>query len=222
MMNSNEYSTELALALNGYRALMVPALDQEHYQEWQSLWAHRIPRASKIRLIDSQTADWVKWRNSIIASLISIDEPVVLIAEGFGALAAVSVAAEYPGKVIAVFLVDPADPDQFDLRKKLPKKALSMPTKWVIRKPNNEVGLTKNAALAKLLGADFLSLEEANTSYCSPTDHWPEGIQALKFAVNKVERKAEEITQARTKKILAYLRTMKQVHASKTLDFQPS
>jgi predicted alpha/beta hydrolase family esterase len=164
----------------------------------------------------------VKWRNSIIASLISIDEPVVLIAEGFGALAAASVAAEYPGKIIAVFLVDPADPDQFDLRKKLPKKALSTPTKLVIRKPNSEEGIKKNVALAKHLGADFLSLEEASTSYCSPIDYWPEGIQALKFAVNKVERKAEEITQARTKKILAYLRAMKHAHATRHLVYQPS
>jgi predicted alpha/beta hydrolase family esterase len=222
MTNTTHYSTELACALHGYRALIVPALDQEHYQDWQSLWAQNIPRTSKIRLMDSQTADWVKWRNSIIASLISIDEPVVLIAEGFGALAAASVAAEYPGKIIAMFLVDPADPDQFDLRKKLPKKALPMATKVVIRKENSEEGLTKNIALAKQLGADFLSLEEASTNYCSPTDYWPEGIQALKRVVNNVERKAEAITQARTKKILAYLRAMKQVHATKQLGYQPS
>ena len=74
----------------------------------------------------------------------------------------------------------------------------------------------------KYLGADFLSLEEACTSYCSPIDYWPEGIQALKFAVNKVERKAEEITQARTKKILAYLRAMKQAHATRHLGYQPT
>lgn len=222
MTNTSHYSTELACALHGYRALMVPALDQEHYQDWQNLWAHSIPRASTIRLIASQTADWVKWRNSIIASLISIDEPVVLIAEGFGALAAASVAAEYPGKIIAVFLVDPADPDQFDLRKKLPKKALPMTTKVVLRKENSAERLLKNTALAKQLGADFLSLEEASTNYCSPTDYWPEGIQALKLAVNKVERKAEEITQARTKKVLAYLRALKHKHHAKQLGYQPS
>lgn len=221
MKNTTHYSTELACALHGYRALMVPALNQEHYQDWQNLWAQSIPRTSKIRLIDLQSADWVKWRNSIIASLISIDEPVVLIAEGFGALAAASVAAEYPGKIIAMFLVDPADPDQFDLRKKLPKKALPMTTKVVIRKENSEEGLTKNTALAKQLGADFLSLEEASTSYCSPTDYWPEGIQALKLAVHKVERKAEEITQARTKKVLAYLRALKHAHTAKQVGYQP-
>jgi predicted alpha/beta hydrolase family esterase len=222
MTHTIHYSTELACALNGYRALIVPALDHEHSHNWQNLWAQTIPRASRIRLLNSQNAHWVTWRNSIIASLISIDEPVVLIAEGFGALAAASVAAEYPGKIIAMLLVDPADPDQFDLRKKLPKKALSMSTKLVIRKENSDEGLTKNVALAKQLGADFLSLEEANTNYCSPTDYWPEGIQALKLAVNKVERKAEEITQARTKKILAYLRAIKQAHTAKQLGYYPS
>lgn len=95
-----------------------------------------------------------------------------------------------------------------------------MSTKLVIRKPNSAEGITKNIALAKQLGADFLSLEEASTSYCSPIDHWPEGIQALKLAVNKVERKAAEITHARTKKILAYLRAIKQTQTTKQLSYQ--
>jgi|GEM_PF-701266 len=222
MTDITHYSTELACALHGYRALMVPDSGIQYSQHWQNLWTQNIPRASKIRLVDSASTDWVKWRNSIIASLISIDEPVVLIAEGFGALAAASVAAEYPGKIIALFLVDPADPDQFDLRKKLPKKALNMSTKVVTHKPNTEAAVTKNAALANHLGADFLSLMETNTNLCSSSDYWPKGIQALRFTVNKVERKAEEITQARTKKILAYLRAMQHVHAIKQLGYQPS
>lgn len=218
MTNTIHYSTELACALNGYRALIVPDSGTQDSQHWQSLWMQHIPRASKIRLVDWTCTDWVKWRNSIIASLISIDEPVVLIAEGFGALAAASVAAEYPGKIIALFLVDPADPDQFELRKKLPKKALSMSTKVVICKQSTEVSLMKNAVLANHWGADFLSLADQR----SPVNYWPEGIQALKVAVNKVERKAEEITQARTKKILAYLRAVQHAHAIKQLGYQPS
>src|SRR4051812_12470061 len=103
MTNNREYSTELACALNGYRALIIPDVHNCDEQHWQSLWEQAIPRARRILLHDWHTADWIKWRNSIIASLISIDEPVVLIAKGFGALAAASVAAEYPGKIIAAF-----------------------------------------------------------------------------------------------------------------------
>jgi predicted alpha/beta hydrolase family esterase len=221
MTNTSHYSTELACALNGYRALMVPDSGIQHSHHWQSLWMQHIPRASKIRLMDESSTDWVKWRNSIIASLISIDEPVVLIAEGFGALAAASVAAEYPGKVIAVFLVDPANPDQFDLRKKLPKKALPMVTKVVTRKECDVESSIKIAALAAHLGADFSQLHSEDTRD-SAADYWAEGIQALKRVVNKIERKAEEITQARTKKVLAYLRAMKHVNAIKQLGYQPS
>ncbi len=205
MMINNEYSTELACALNGYRALIIPDLGNNASQHWQSLWEQNIPRARRILMHDWHTADWVKWRNSIIASLISIDEPVVLIAEGFGALAAASVAAEYPGKIIAAFLVDPANPDQFDLRKKIPKQPLPVTTKIVIRNQTD----TKAALLAALWSTDLShSISIEAPPHQSTTDYWPEGIRTLNRLISKTQRKADDITQARTKKILAYLRTL--------------
>jgi predicted alpha/beta hydrolase family esterase len=216
MTTINEYSTELACALNGYRALIVPDIGDSDAQHWQSLWEQSIPRTRRIRLHDWQTADWVKWRNSIIASLISIDEPVVLIAEGFGALAAASVAAEYPGKIIAAFLVDPSDPDDFDVRKKIPKQPLPIPTKIVIRNQTD----TKAALLAALWSTDLshsIAIEPATTELVinnSAINFWPEGIRALNRLISKTQRKADEITQARTRKIMAYLRTLKKPKAS--------
>lgn len=226
-MINNEYSTELACALNGYRALIVPDLHNSNSAHWQSVWEQNIPRSRRILMHDWDTADWVKWRNSIIASLISIDEPVVLIAEGFGALAAASVAAEYPGKVIAAFLVDPANPDDFDLRKKIPKQALPIPTKIVIRNQTD----TKAALLAAQWRTDLshsISIEAPAHQSLNPsfnqsvTDYWPEGIRTLNRLIGKTQRKADEMTQARTKKILAYLRALKQTHSMKQLGCQPS
>jgi len=216
MTTFNEYSTELACALNGYRALIVPDVGNSYEQHWQSLWEQSIPRTRRIRLHDWQAADWIKWRNSIIASLISIDEPVVLIAEGFGALAAASVAAEYPGKIIAAFLVDPADPDDFDLRKKIPKQPLPIPTKIVIRNQTH----TKAALLAALWRTGLshsVTIEPPQneaTASASISNFWPEGIRVLNRLIGKTQRKADEMTQARTKKILAYLRTIKKPKAS--------
>jgi predicted alpha/beta hydrolase family esterase len=216
MTSFNEYSTELACALNGYRALIVPDVNNSDAQHWQSLWEHTIPRTRRIRLHDWQAADWVKWRNSIIASLISIDEPVVLIAEGFGALAAASVAAEYPGKIIAAFLVDPADPDQFDVRKKIPKQPLPIPTKIVIRNQTD----TKAALLAALWSTDLShSIAIDPPANHLITDYWPEGIRALNRLISKTQRKADEITQARTRKILTYLRTLKKPRSADSLNY---
>lgn len=202
MMTNTEYSTELACALNGYRALIIPDLHNSDVNHWQSVWEQNIPRTRRILMHDWHTADWVKWRNSIIASLISIDEPVVLIAEGFGALAAASVAAEYPGKIIAAFLVDPIDPDEFDLRKKIPKQPLPVPTKIVIRNQTD----TKAALLAALWSTDLSTV--ADRVATSSVDYWPEGIHALNRLISKTQRKADEITQARTKKVLSYLRAL--------------
>lgn len=217
MLTNTEYSTEAACALKGYRALIIPGLHNSDSHHWLSIWEQNIPRSRRILMHDWHTADWVKWRNSIIASLISIDEPVVLIAEGLGALAAASVAAEYPGKIIATFLVDPADPEEFDLRKKIPKQHLPVPTKIVIRNQTD----TKSALLAALWGADLSNLNEKISTTSTP-DYWPEGIYALNRLISKTQRKAEDITQARTKKILTYLRSMKQIHTVKQLGFQPS
>jgi uncharacterized protein len=219
MISSNEYATELACALNGYRALIVPDVHNSDAQHWQSLWEQSTSRTRRIRLHDWHTADWVKWRNSIIASLISIDEPVILIAEGFGALAAASVAAEYPGKIIAAFLVDPADPDSFDLRKKIPKQPLPIPTKIVIHNQTD----TKAALLAALWSTDLshsISIKPALNN--TAVDYWPEGIRALNRLISKTQRKADEITQARTRKILAYLRTLKKPKATDVLRYNYS
>ncbi|GGY86418.1 hypothetical protein GCM10011613_34430 [Cellvibrio zantedeschiae] len=219
MMTINEYSTELACALNGYRALIVPDLGNSNEHDWQSVWEKSIPRTRRILMHDWNTTDWVKWRNSIIAALISIDEPVVLIAEGFGALAAASVAAEYPGKIIAAFLVDPANPDDFDLRKKIPKQALPIPTRIVIRNQTD----TKAALLAALWSTDLShSISIEAPPHQSTIDYWPEGIRTLNRLIGKTQRKTDEITQARTKKILAYLRAIKQTHSMKQLGCQPS
>jgi predicted alpha/beta hydrolase family esterase len=141
-----------------------------------------MPGARRIRLHDWNCADWVKWRNSIIASLISIDEPVVLIAQGYGALAAASVAAEYPGKVLAALLIDPADADAFDIRKKLPKQSLPQPARIVMGGSSfTAENHAKAAFLALSWGADF-----------SPTPHnsdelWPEAVDELRELVAKAQ-----------------------------------
>lgn len=218
MTHNTEYRTALACAVNGYRALIVPDLHNNGSTHWQTVWQQSIPRANRIRLHDWHTADWVKWRNSIIASLISIDEPVVLIAEGFGALAAASVAAEYPAKVIALLLVDPADADQFDIRKKLPKKALPIPTKIVIRNSFNTEAGAKSALLALLWNADFH--HAADDTVAGEVDYWPTGVQALNNLVSCSPRDQKDLIQAKTKKILSYLRAIKKYYPTGEMHYQ--
>lgn len=207
MNTIKSYSTELACALNGYRALVVPDLHNNQLPHWQSLWEQTIPRTSRIRLHDWHNADWVKWRNSIIASLIAIDEPVVLMAEGFGALAAASVAAEYPGKVIAAFLVDPADPDHFDVRKKIPKQLPVTTTIVVSGKPTDEA----NSYLALNWDTDFLqasSLEPESTGIF--INYWPEGIQELNRLVSKVQRNFKNASKIRARRTPSFLASRRQ------------
>jgi len=129
-------------------------------------------------------------------------------------LAAASVIAEYPEKIIAAFLVDPSDPDEFDLRKKIPKQHLSAPTKIVIRNQTH-----KRAALLAALWSTDLSTAPA----LAPTIFWPEGIELLQRLISKTQRTVDAMTQARTKKVLAYLRSLKKVKpAVNNMDFRYS
>lgn len=182
---NHQFATQMACALQGYRALIIPGLGNADEHHWLSRWEQHIPGARRIRLHDWNTADWVKWRNSIIASLISIDEPVVLIAQGFGALAAASVAAEYPGKVLAALLIDPADADGFDVRKKLPKQSLPQPARLVMGGSSYTAeDHAKVAFLALTWGADFSPTTHTPTG----GDLWLEAMDELRELVAKAQR----------------------------------
>lgn len=191
MTELKDYTTDLACALNGYRALIIPALHGAEANQWPSTWEKKIPGARRILLHDWHSPNWIKWRNSIIASLIAVDEPVVIIAAGFGALAAASVAAEYPGKIIAALLINPVDPDPFELRKKLPKQTLPVPTRVICSNHSDE---GKSAYLALLWGADF-----AYTQNQKDLANWPEAIDELQELVGETARDHSEIWKLRSR-----------------------
>lgn len=210
---THSYATALACALHGHRALIVPDVRNNSLPHWQSLWERAIPGATRIRLQDWQSADWVKWRNSIIASLISIDAPVVVIAEGFGALAAASVAAEYPSKIIAALLVNPADPASYELGKKIPRHTLPVATEILLRPASQSSANTAAEMLAQHWGAGLSHSAASDTA----ADYWPEAISLLSGLVAKTQRDADAMTEARTRKLMAYLRALKKAHSAHRL-----
>jgi predicted alpha/beta hydrolase family esterase len=187
---SNSWSTDLIRATRGYRVLIVPGLRNSDDQHWQSLWHKQIPNSSRIELDNWEIADLQKWRNAIKKSLSEINEPVVLIAHSFGALASASTAAEFPQKIIATLLVAPADPDKFGIRNKLPQHLLQVPAKIIASDNDPWIKDAKAAFLALLWGADFLRIKQlGHINSDSNIGYWPEGIHELHQLVRKIKSK---------------------------------
>src|SRR5690606_38109260 len=97
-----------------------------------------------------------KWRKGIKRALASIGRPSVLVAHSFGALAAASIAAEFPQWVEKLLLVAPADPDKFHIAQQLPQAPLPVPTQLIASSNDPWMAESKAAVWASAWGADYL------------------------------------------------------------------
>lgn len=174
------HSQHFPASLNDQPILIVPGLRNSDEQHWQSLWQNHLPNSKRIHVDDWSTPDLDKWKAGIRAELNKLDKPAVIIAHSFGTLASASIAAEFPDKVAALFLVAPADPDKFRIAQRLPQTPLRVPGKIIAS--NNDPWLTdsKAAYWALQWGTDFLRLK--NVGHINSESNlglWPEGIQLL-------------------------------------------
>lgn len=175
--------------LENYPIVIVPGLRNSDEQHWQSLWQTRLPNSKRIQVDDWNTADLDKWKAGIRAELEKLDKPAVIIAHSFGTLASASVAAEFPAKIAALFLVAPADPDKFRIAKHLPQAPLRVPAKIIASSNDPWLTDSKAAYWALQWGTDFLRLK--NVGHINSESHlgfWPEGIQLLQQLLRSAKK----------------------------------
>ena len=160
--------------------LIVPGLRNSDDQHWQSLWQTQLPKSKRIHVDDWNTPDLDKWKAGIRAELDKQDKPVVIIAHSFGTLASASIAAEFPEKIAALFLVAPADPDKFHITQRLPHRLLRIPAKIIASSNDPWLTESKAAYWALQWGTDFLRLKNVgHINSESNLGFWEEGIQLL-------------------------------------------
>lgn len=97
------------------RVIIVPGLNGSEPQHWQSRWQESLDHVNRIEVGDWNTADLERWRAGLVKALQAEPSPAVLVAHSFGCLASAAVAADYPGRVSALFLAAPADPRKFGI-----------------------------------------------------------------------------------------------------------
>lgn len=174
------YSQHFPVSLNGQPILIVPGLRNSDEQHWQSLWQTQLPNSKRIQVDDWSTANLDKWKAGIRAELTKLDKPAVIIAHSFGTLASASIAAEFPDKIAALFLVAPADPDKFRIAQRLPQTPLRVPATIIASSNDPWLTASKAAYWALQWGTDYLRLN--NVGHINSESNlgiWPEGIQLL-------------------------------------------
>src|SRR6187431_588039 len=176
-------------SLSDQPVLIVPGLRNSDEQHWQSLWQAQLPTSKRIHVDDWSTPDLDKWKAGIRAELKKLDQPAVIIAHSFGTLASASIAAEFPEKIAALFLVAPADPDKFHIASRLPQTFLPVPAKIIASSNDPWLTDSKAAYWALQWGADFLRLK--NVGHINSESNlgiWQDGVVLLQELLRKTQQ----------------------------------
>jgi predicted alpha/beta hydrolase family esterase len=186
--------------LENFPVIIVPGLRNSDEQHWQSLWQAQVPHSKRIALDNWDTPDLDKWKAAIRAELSKLNTPAVIIAHSFGTLASASIAAEFPDKIAALFLVAPADPDKFQIAQQLPQHSLAVPTKVIASSNDPWLTEAKAAYWALLWGADFLRIKNVgHINSDSALGVWQEGIQELQGLLRKTIKTQHQLVFASKK-----------------------
>lgn len=185
--------TYLPHAVENFPVVIVPGLRNSDEHHWQSHWEKRLINSQRITVDNWDTPDLTAWTNAITLALNKLSSPAVLIAHSFGALASAAIAAEFPNKVAAIFLVAPADPDKFGITQKLPQDFLPVTAKVIGSSNDPWMAEHKAAYWALIWGADYLRTKNhGHINSDSNLGLWPEGVRELhqltrkaKIAINR-------------------------------------
>ncbi len=185
---SRLHTAHLPSAVENFPVLIVPGLRNSDKFHWQSLWQARLPNSKRIHVDDWATPNLDAWREGIKAELDKLDRSAVVIAHSFGTLASASIAAEFPEKTAALFLVAPADPNKFGIADLLPQDFLAVNTKLIASSNDPWMTEAKAAYWALLWGADYLRIKNVgHINSQSNLGLWQEGITELHQLVRKAK-----------------------------------
>ena len=178
----------LPSAVENFPVVIVPGLRNSDERHWQSLWQARLPNSKRIHLDDWNTPDLAAWRAGIKAELDKLNRPAVIIAHSFGALASAAIAAEFPDKIAALFLVAPADPNKFGIAQALPQDFLDVEAKIIASSDDPWMTETKAAYWALVWGADYLRIKNVgHINSDSNLGFWQQGVTLLHQLVRKAK-----------------------------------
>lgn len=160
--------------------LLVPGLDGGGEGHWLTWFEAAIPDTQRVIPPDIKNVDLSEWSAVVRWHISRCDEPVFIIAHGFGCLAAVCAAADLSDRVEGALLAAPFDPDNLRLAYLLPEEPLSFPATIVASTNDPHMRLSKAAFWANFWSCDFVNAGRVGgLDHSSGFGPWPVGLALI-------------------------------------------
>src|SRR5690606_12096110 len=92
--------------------IIVPGWRDSGPGHWQSLWADRLPQASRVVQDDWVSPTRKAWVSQLETTVLAAPEPVVIVAHSLGCIATTHMGERAAAHVRGALLVAPADPER--------------------------------------------------------------------------------------------------------------
>jgi predicted alpha/beta hydrolase family esterase len=160
--------------------LIVPGCAGSGSRHWQSWLEAQIPGSQRVALPDSGRPDLSAWAAAVRWHIDRHSDPLLIVAHGFGCLAAVQAASDYSERIAGAMLVALPDPDNYRVTGLLPETPLAFPTVVVSSTNDLRMRSDKAAFWAGFWSASFVSIGAAGSiDEESGFGPWPQGLDIL-------------------------------------------
>ena len=166
-----------------FRSIIVPGWRDSGPGHWQSLWAGRLPQASRVVQDDWVTPTRTAWVGQLEKTVLAAKYPVVIVAHSLGCIATVRMGPEAAARVQGALLVAPADPERRAILSDFaPVPYAALPYRSIVVASSNDpyCPIRLAGAYARAWGSEFVRLQGAgHINVESGHGEWPLGWALL-------------------------------------------
>lgn len=166
-----------------FHGLLVPGLHGSDPDHWQQRWQTHLPWLHSLTLPDWQNTELAFWLDRLDLAADALPSPFVLIAHGFGCVAAAHWTATRPRRVAGLLLVAPALPETSPRRLPAP---LTVPARLVASTSDPWMSLDEARRLARDWGCAFRNGGDlGHINSASGIGEWRRGFEDLRWLLSQ-------------------------------------
>lgn len=173
----------------------MPGLRGSGAAHWQSLWQAEHPEYVRVLQRDwavPRLDDWV----AALEDALRGRSDAIVVAHGYGCLAAVALFLKNAHPVCGAMLVAPRDPEDFGLRMEA-LEPLDFPSVLVASRNDPDLAFARARSLAARLGSRFVDAGEAgHIDAAAGFGPWPRGERVLAKLIDSADARERELRVA--------------------------
>lgn len=160
--------------------LLVPGLGDSGPDHWQSLWRRAHPEFRRVIQDDFDAPDLGMWSAAVARAIDAARRPPIVVAHGFGCLAAIHAATFYRRRLAGALLVAPSDPQRWRVSPLVSHARLPFRATLVASTNDPLLAHARAMAFAEVWGARLVTLADAgHINADSGLGAWPQGLALL-------------------------------------------